>query len=115
MDNCQLDLSLPSEPAPENRSLILGTSKNVIDLYLLDSSEALYGKTLTWNHRPERIRKIKSINMEMGEKFIYEFVCPMNSRWAFEFAAGNEETHIEWVQVWSSSSPSKSLLDVWHF
>ena len=106
MEDCELQLSLPYS-IDSNSSLMLGNGTNKVDLWLLDSPHPLYAKTLTWNNRPPRRKKIDTINVELGLQYSYNFTCPMNSVWAFELSAGNEETNVRWSQTWGGPSPSR--------
>ena len=105
MENCELQILLPPTLSP-NMSIDT-SSENVIEIWLLDSPQQLYAKTLTWANRPQRKTLIDRIKMELGLQYSYNFTCPLNSFWTFELSAGdgNGDTYVEWTQDWYSPTP----------
>jgi len=111
MENCELMLTMPSSQEP-NSSLKLGSEDNIVNIWLLKESFHLDMKTLSWNTRPVRVRKVDSVSIAFNKNYTYPFHCPLNSLHAFEVSAGNDETFVEWSQ--DVSNPNPAIVMVQH-
>ena len=108
MEDCQLRIITPTVRS-DTSTLTLGQGLNTIDIYSLKVSEPINAKSLTWKSRPSRLAKIGTVDVVMDTKFTYSFRCPLQSLWAFEFVAADENTNIKWGQNYTNSNPSTSV------
>jgi len=109
MEDCQLQIITPTVRS-DSSSLTLCPSSNTIDIYSIKVSEPLEAKSLTWSSRPSRLAKIGTVDVMMGTKFTYSFLCPLQSLWAFEFVAADDSTNVRWGQNYTNSNPRIEIL-----
>lgn len=102
MESCELSLVTPHETSA---NFTLSGEVNILDVWQLTTQYPLDAKTLSWKTRPECTRKIVSIAVGRGTNYTHRFPCPPDSLQTFQFSAGNNWTHVEWLQDHTDAIP----------
>ncbi|KAF4569517.1 hypothetical protein EYR40_008492 [Pleurotus pulmonarius] len=106
MENCQLVVTVPVDPGA---AIKLGTGQNLVDIWRVATNTPSWPidpKSLTWGTRPTRVSKIGSFTIMPGTNYTHSFSCLSDSLHVFEFAAEDEDVHVQWSQDHNNPDPA---------
>ncbi|TFK50663.1 hypothetical protein OE88DRAFT_282959 [Heliocybe sulcata] len=109
MEDCELSIALPSDVEGKNISLPRTGSTNDVDIWHLGGHDPIDAKKLSWSTRPDRVRKIATVDLQAGTLFSQRFHCHQDSVHLLEIACASKSPScgIEWWQDMQDMSPGE--------
>lgn len=110
MESCELVVSIPARPS----NFSMGLEENLVEIWKSAADSHLDVAKLTWDTRPRRQAKVGSVLLTHGMNYTYQFPCPADHLFVFEFSGG-PSTSASWVQNHAGTSGTLSCIFVFLF